>query len=68
MEDDGTNVVESVDKTNASEKMIDTEYEILTVENCEDLANMFSITNNVDPAFKEFSETYHGRTIEFDGI
>ncbi|PWL74021.1 MAG: DUF4839 domain-containing protein [Clostridiales bacterium] len=41
--------------------------ETLTVENCEDLAKIFSITANIDPAYSEFAEKYHGRIIEFDG-
>ncbi len=42
------------------------EPEVLTVDNCEDLANILSVKADVDPAYSEFSEKYLAKTIEFD--
>ena len=41
--------------------------DILTVDNCESLANMFAINADRDSAYSEFASTYRGKTIEFDG-
>jgi hypothetical protein len=41
--------------------------EILTVENCKDLADILSTKDEFDPLIKEFAQRYTGRTIEFDG-
>lgn len=41
--------------------------DILTVDNCEDLASMLVLKAEIDPAYSAFAQTYKGRTIEFDG-
>lgn len=41
--------------------------DILTVDNCESLANMFAINADRDSAYSEFASNYRGKTIEFDG-
>lgn len=43
------------------------EDDILTVENCEDLANILSLKSEIDPAYADFADKYKGMTIEFDG-
>lgn len=43
------------------------ELEILTVDNCEDLATMLSTHADIDETYVAFSEKYDGRIIEFDG-
>ncbi|MCC3359555.1 DUF4839 domain-containing protein [Bacillus sp. REN16] len=41
--------------------------EILTIDNCKELAEILSTKNESDPLIKEFAQKYAGRTIEFDG-
>lgn len=41
--------------------------EILTVDNCAELAQIINIKYEFDPSIKEFAKKYAGRTIEFDG-
>lgn len=41
--------------------------ELLTVDNCKDLAGILSTKGEFDPIIKEFAQKYAGRTIEFDG-
>lgn len=41
--------------------------EILTVDNCEELAAILSLKDEFDNSIKVFAEKYDGRTIEFDG-
>lgn len=41
--------------------------EILTVDNCEELAAILSLKDEFDTSIKVFAEKYDGRTIEFDG-
>lgn len=41
--------------------------EILTVDNCKELAEILSTKDESDPLIKEFAQKYAGRTIEFDG-
>lgn len=41
--------------------------EILTVENCSELAELLAVTNQSDPKIKDFAAKYSGRIIEFDG-
>lgn len=52
------------DETNEEES--ETE-EILTVDNCEELAAILSLKDEFDTSIKVFAEKYDGRTIEFDG-
>lgn len=57
---------ENIDQPEQSSEPV-TQDEILTIDNCEDLINVFSIVAGLDPAYKEFADKYRGRTIEFDG-
>ena len=41
--------------------------EILTVDNCEELAAILSLKDEFDTSIKVFAEKYDGRIIEFDG-
>ena len=41
--------------------------EVLTVENCEDLANILSMKAEIDSAYANFASEYKDMTIEFDG-
>ena len=41
--------------------------EILTVENCPELANILSMKADHDQAYADFANKYKGRTIKFDG-
>jgi ABC-type Fe3+-hydroxamate transport system substrate-binding protein len=41
--------------------------EILTVDNCKELAEILGTKDESDPLIKEFAQKYAGRTIEFDG-
>ncbi len=45
----------------------DDDEEILTVENCEELAEILSIKDSLCDEYINFAEKYEGRTIEFDG-
>lgn len=40
--------------------------ENLTIENCEDFANILKIKSDFDDSYKSFSDRYYGQTIEFD--
>lgn len=40
---------------------------ILTVDNCESLANMFAINTDRDSTYSDFASDYLGKIIEFDG-
>lgn len=44
------------------------EDEILTVENCDELADILTLSDPTDPAVASFAGSYDGRTIEFDGF
>ena len=41
--------------------------DILTIENCEDLAKLLTLKDPFDPSVTEFAEKYKGCIIEFDG-
>lgn len=41
--------------------------EVLTIDNCPDLAALILVKNEHDDTVKDFAETYAGRIIEFDG-
>lgn len=41
--------------------------ELLTVDNCKELAGILNTKDEFDPIIKEFAQKYAGRTIEFDG-
>lgn len=41
--------------------------EVLTVENCEDLANILAMKAEIDNAYANFASEYKDMTIEFDG-
>lgn len=41
--------------------------EVLTVENCEELAVILELKNEFDERIQDFAAKYAGRTIEFDG-
>ena len=41
--------------------------EILTVDNCEELAAILNLKDELDTSIKVFAEKYDGRIIEFDG-
>lgn len=41
--------------------------DILTVDNCQSLAEMLAINADRDSAYSEFASNYYGKTIEFDG-
>ena len=40
---------------------------VLTIDNCEELANMLSNKDDIDESYSNFASKYKGRTIEFDG-
>ena len=40
---------------------------MLTVENCEDLANILAMKAEIDDAYANFASEYKSKTIEFDG-
>ncbi|MDM5293223.1 DUF4839 domain-containing protein [Peribacillus simplex] len=46
---------------------MDSNQEILTVKNNEDLAAVLAVKDPLDPIVGEFAKRYDGRTIEFDG-
>lgn len=54
-------------KIDTPEPNISTTDEILTVDNCAELAAVFSTHADMDPLYSEFAEKYLGKTIEFDG-
>lgn len=59
---------EQDNKETESESETETEQnEILTVENCPELANILSMKGELETAYKEFAEKYEGRTIAFEG-
>ena len=58
----------SVDANESSkEPAASDEPEILTAENCPELAAVLATRNESDPAIGSFAAKYKGRTIEFDG-
>lgn len=61
---------ESADKSessNTSTSENKSKDEVLTIQNCPDLAAMLQIKADSDPSFSKFAKTYKGKTIEFDG-
>lgn len=40
--------------------------DILTIENCEDLANLLTLKDPFDPSVAEFAKNYKGQVLEFD--
>ena len=55
------------DKSEENTKQEDVSDEILTINNCEELANMLSNKADIDESYLNFASNYHGRIIEFDG-
>ena len=53
--------------TSADKKKKDDSQEILTIDNCPDLASVLSNTADVDDSYTVFSEKYREKTIQFDG-
>ncbi|MCR1824938.1 DUF4839 domain-containing protein [Terrisporobacter muris] len=54
-------------KSEENEEQEDISDEILTINNCEELANMLSNKADIDESYSSFASKYHGRIIEFDG-
>ena len=61
---DDSNVEKSTEEKPTKEKP---KVEILTVDNCKELAEILSTKDESDPLIKEFAQKYAGRTLEFDG-
>ncbi|MBQ8237871.1 MAG: DUF4839 domain-containing protein [Oscillospiraceae bacterium] len=59
-----TDEIEQMDETETNVE--DGVSDILTIENCEDLANLLSLKDPFDPSVAEFAEEYKGRIVEFD--
>ena len=53
--------------TQDTENNQDNNDEVLTVENCEDLANILAMKAEIDDAYANFASEYKSKTIEFDG-
>ena len=53
--------------TSADKKKEDDSQEILTIDNCPDLASVLSNTADVDDSYTDFSTKYRDKTIQFDG-
>ena len=45
----------------------DVSNEVLTINNCDELANILSNKADIDDSYSSFASKYKGRTIEFDG-
>lgn len=56
---------DSNDTTTPTEQ--ESKSEILTTDNCEDLASILSIKAEIDSAYTSFAEKYKGQTVELDG-
>lgn len=54
-------------QTDTPEPNASTMDEILTVDNCAELAAVFSTHADIDPLYSEFAKKYLGKTIEFNG-
>lgn len=54
-------------ETGAESEIVTEQNEILTVENCSELANILSMKGELETAYKEFAEKYEGRIIAFEG-
>lgn len=72
LEQDATqNEDKSNEETDVSEDVEENieepEEEILSVNNCEELAALLGLKDEFDPSIAEFASKYQGRTIEFDG-
>ncbi len=71
--EENTTETEQTNETKGGEETVTeelTEEEILTIDNCEDFANIISLGASgveLDPAYISFVETYKYQTIEFDG-
>jgi len=63
-ESESSDKTESSDTSTTENKSND---EVLTIQNCPDLAAMLQLKADTDPSFSKFAKTYEGRTIEFDG-
>ena len=57
----------SVDVEEVEENPEESEEELLSVNNCEELATLLGLKDEFDPSIAEFASKYQGRTIEFDG-
>lgn len=58
----------SVDASKPSEEpAVSDEPDVLTADNCPELAAILATHNESDPAIGSFAAKYNGRTIEFDG-
>lgn len=58
---------ESGSSDNTSSGTNQSDADILTVENCPELAAMLELKADLDPSYGKFAETYKNRIIEFDG-
>lgn len=54
-------------KSEENTKQEDISDEILTINNCEELANMLSNKADIDDSYSSFASKYQGRIIKFDG-
>lgn len=64
-EKDTESATESVSNDDSNVKK--STVELLSKDNCKDLAEILSTKNEFDSLIKEFAKKYAGRTIEFDG-
>lgn len=63
--DEETDVSDDLEEVD--ENIEEAEEEVLSVNNCEELAALLSLKDEFDPSIAEFASKYQGRTIEFDG-
>lgn len=58
---------QSTEKDGKNMEQEDISNKVLTIDNCEELANMLSNKDDIDESYSSFAKKYKGKTIEFDG-
>lgn len=65
--EENTNPEDTAENNDQNTGEEDVSDEVLTIDNCEELANMLSKKAEIDESYSSFASKYVGRTIEFDG-
>ena len=65
--EENTNLEDTTKNNNQNIEAETVSDEVLTINNCKELANILSNKSEIDESYLSFASKYAGRTIEFDG-
>lgn len=58
---------ENIESNSSEPEIVESDTDILTIDNCAELAEILILKSELDPAYSDFAVTYKNEIIEFDG-